>query len=195
MSRIATGEVLRALPRLGVCDAHVTGSPGCHPPCWGAIEQGIAAPLLRLDADPLLPERSAVRDAVPAWWRVSALVRAEQERPVSDGSPCPDVCLVTVAPADVDAIGACARELGRALLPEADRDLVRAMQRAVPPGAGPERLVVGLARLHGVLDLDHGQAGEVLHVLAGIRTSRPDLLATHRHVADRVGRMWSAGEG
>ncbi len=162
MSRIVTATVLRAMPRLGAG--------------WDAVEHGISVPLVRLGSDVL-----------PAWWRISAAVRAEQERPAHPGGPCPDLCLVTVLPSDVDALGRCARELGAALLPGRDAPRLR---NAVP--GRPEDLVAALARLHGVLDIDPGADGTLLHVLAGIRTEATDARAAHRRVADRVGRMWAA---
>jgi hypothetical protein len=162
MSRIVTGTVLRAVPRLGAG--------------WDAVEHGISVPLVRLGSD-----------ALPSWWRISAAVRAEQERPAHPGGPCPDLCLVTVLPSDVDALGRCARGLGAALLPGRDGAPVR----DAAPGR-PEDLVATLARLHGVLDIDPGPDGALLHVLAGIRTDAADARAAHRRVADRVGRMWAA---
>ncbi|TCK25145.1 hypothetical protein [Pseudonocardia endophytica] len=162
MSRIVTDTVLRAVPRLG-------GS-------WDAVELDISVALVRLDSD-----------ALPAWWRVSAAVRAEQERPAHPGGPCPSLCLVTVHPSDVDALGRCARELGAALLPGRDASSLRDAT-----GGRPQELVAALARLHGVLDIDPGPDGDLLHVLAGIRTDAADARAAHARVAERVGRMWGA---
>jgi MinD-like ATPase involved in chromosome partitioning or flagellar assembly len=59
-------------------------------------------------------------------------------------------------------------------------------------GRSPADLVAGLARLHGVLDIDPGADGALLHVLAGIRTDAADVRAAHARVAERVGRMWAA---
>ena len=70
--------------------------------------------------------------APEAWWRMSAAVRAEQERPVHPGGPCPALCLVTVLPSDVDRLGRCARALGRTLLPGTPGWARRS-------GAGPRR--------------------------------------------------------
>ena len=165
MSRIVTDTVLRAVPRVGSR--------------WDALEDGISLPLVRLGSDVL-----------PAWWRISAAVRAEQERPPYPGGPCPDLCLVTVLPSDVDALGRCARELGAAFLPGRDASVIRAALAGT--GRSPADLVAGLARLHGVLDIDPGVDGALLHVLAGIRTDAADARAAHARVAERVGRMWAA---
>lgn len=166
MSQIVTETVLRAVPRLG--DG------------WDAVEHRVSVPLVRLASE-----------ALRAWWRISATVRAEQGRPAHPGGPCPDLCLVTVAPPDVDVLGRCARDLGRTLLPGLPG--TDALRRAVAgTGWTPTDLVSVLARLHGVLDIDPGADGDLLHVLAGIRTDAADVRAAHRRVVDRVGRMWAA---
>jgi hypothetical protein len=162
MSRIVTDTVLRAVPRLGAG--------------WDDVEHGISVALVRLGSD-----------ALPAWWRVSAAIRAEQERAAHPGGPCPTLCLVTVLPSDVDALGRCARELGATLLPGRDASRLRDVT-----AGRPEDLVAALARVHGVLDIDPGPDGDLLHVLAGIRTDALDVRAAHVRVAARVGRMWAA---
>ncbi len=174
MSRTVIGTVLRAVPRLGAA--------------WDGLEHGISVPLIRLATTPDSP---CPDGTLEAWWRISAAVRAEQERPVHPGGPCPALCLVTVLPSDVDRLGRCARALGRTLLPGTPGG--PALEQAVAgTGRSPADLVAGLARLHGVLDLDPGDDGTTLHVLAGVRTDAPGVWAAYHRVATRVGWMWAA---
>ena len=65
-------------------------------------------------------------------------------------------------------------------------------ERLADSGTSHERLVVDLACLHGLLDLDLGRDGDLLHLLSGVRTRAASVLAAHERVAVRVSRMWSA---
>lgn len=179
MSGSTGGTVIRALPR--------------DPGGWATVDRVLCAALVSLSRDAAPPDATVA--AVRAWCRLSGVLRSAQARPGYRPGPCPDLCLVALHPADVEPIGRLARELGRCLLPGACTGTARALLRAASAAAtGPCGLVVELARVHGLLDLDHGQDGELLYVLAGVRTEGAGTLAAHDRVAERVAAMWSAGE-
>lgn len=179
MGDTTTGTVLRALPRDRVA--------------WSRVDRTLSAALTALATDVHAP--AAAGGALRAWRQLSGPLRAAQARPGYRPGPCPDLCLVAVSPADCDALGRLARALGRLLLPGAEPGPVAALDRA----AGCARttagdLVVGLARAHGLLDLDHGPDGELLYALAGVRAAGPAVRAAHDRVTGRVATMWAAGE-
>ncbi|MEU6697212.1 hypothetical protein [Pseudonocardia sp. NPDC046786] len=173
------GTVIRAVPRDRIG--------------WATADRVLCTALVTLSRDDAPPDATAA--AVRSWSLLSGPLRAAQARPGYPPGPCPDLCLVAVHPADIEPIGRLARELGRCLLPGARPTTARTLLRAASAAAtGPCGLVVELARMHGVLDLDHGQDAELLYALAGVRTTGATILAAHDRVAGRVAAMWAAGE-
>ncbi|MEV1293751.1 hypothetical protein [Pseudonocardia sp. NPDC049635] len=178
MSGSTSGTVIRAVPR---------DRAG-----WARADRVVCAALVALSRDPAPPDATAA--AVRAWCRLSGVLRSAQARPAYEPGPCPDLCLVAVHPSDVEPLGRLAHELGRCMLPGTRADTAPALLRAADAaGVGPCELVVELARMHGLLDLDHGQEAELLYTLAGVRTAGTATLAAHDRIARRVAVMWSAG--
>ncbi|MET0189416.1 MAG: hypothetical protein ABW212_10475 [Pseudonocardia sediminis] len=183
MTDTRTRTEIRAVPRLGAD--------------WVRASGAVSGLLLDLLHEPEVaaPLRT-VRPALRAWGRLATALRAAQRRFPTPGSPCPDLCLVAVSPADVDTLGVAARALGRAMIPGCERGTYAALTRAADAvDSTPQQLVVALARMHGVLDLDLGTDGELLHLLAGIRTrgTGGEVGAANRRVTERVTEMWRAG--
>lgn len=178
MAGATIGTVLRVLPR--------------DPAAWAAVDIVVSTALARLVREPDAPP--VVREAVPAWLRLSGPLRAAQGRAAYPAGPCPDLCLAAVPPDAVEALGRLARALGRATLPGTGPVGGAALARAAATaGRTPSGLVVEVARAHGLLDLDHGGDAEMLHVLAGVRTRRAEVREAHDRVAERVAAMWAAG--
>lgn len=178
MAGATIGTVLRVLPR--------------DPGAWAAVDLAVSTALVTLSGEPDVPP--VVREAAPAWRRLSGPLREAQGRAAYPAGPCPDLCLAAVSPDDVEALGRLSRALGRATLPGAGPLRWAALARAAAAaGRTPGGLVVELARAHGLLDLDHGGDAEMLHVLAGVRTRRSTVREAHDRVAGRVAAMWAAG--
>ncbi|BBG03200.1 MULTISPECIES: hypothetical protein [Pseudonocardia] len=179
MSGSTGGTVIRAVPR--------------DPGGWARVDRVLCTALGALSRDATPPGATAA--AARAWCRLSGVLCAAQARPGHPPGPCPDLCLVAVHPADVEPLGRLARELGRCLLPGAATTTTGALARAAgAAGTGPCGLVLELARVHGLLDLDHGRDAELLYTLAGVRTTGAATLAAHDRVAGRVAAMWAAGD-
>lgn len=167
---VRLGRVRRAVPCLGRL--------------WGPVLGEISG--LLLEARDL-----GFREALRAWGRLGAAIRS--------ADPCSGLGFVTVDATDVDVLGRAARELGASLLPGGRPDVAAALCRAAEAvGCGPDDLLVQLARIHGVLDLDLGADGEVLRLWGAdgpVFVTPPDeALAAHRRTAARVYRMWHGGE-
>ncbi|ALE78239.1 hypothetical protein HX744_08950 [Pseudonocardia sp. ICBG1122] len=175
MTGTATGTVVRAVPR--------------DPGAWDRTDRRLGCALVSLARDADAPAGTA--DAVRGWRRMAGPLRAAQHRPGYGPGPCPDLCLVPVGPADVAALGLLAAALGARTLPGADGGPLR--RAAAAAGTTAPALVLELARVHGVLDLDLGADGELLYALAGVRTTGTAAAAAHDAVAARVGTMWAAG--
>ncbi|MCW0214906.1 MAG: hypothetical protein OJJ54_16225 [Pseudonocardia sp.] len=166
---------------------------------------GFLADLAEADRDRgVLPAPLGGGVGVRAWGRLCAALTPARAA-ASPGSMWlqPRLAFVTVDPVDIAVLGAAARRLGRTRLPEPSLTpghawTGEAVRRAAQASSTtPPRVVVELARVHGVLDLDLGQDMAVLRRWGadGPVLVRPPgaALAAHRRIAGRVHTMWVAG--
>ncbi len=168
---VRLGPVRRAVPQLGRR--------------WGPVLGEISG--LLLDVRDL-----GFRDAVQAWGRLSAAIRS--------AAPYSGLGFLTVDADDVDVLGRAARALGASLLPGGHPDVASTLCRAAEAvGCDPDELLVQLARVHGVLDLDLGADGEMLRLWGAdgpvFVTPPGEALVAHRRTAARIYRMWHGGDG
>lgn len=105
-----------------------------------------------------LPEPLRARRALRAWARLKTPVMATVRVADPDDASAPVAVLVPAA--DVDTIGAAARTLGRVLCHHRVHSTGGEAAGVLLHEAGvhaitPEQLVAQLARVHGVLDVEH----------------------------------------
>lgn len=102
----------------------------------------------------------------------------------------PRLVFVRVRQVDVAVLGETARALGAQLLPGSPADSPVATE-------GLSTLVRDMALVHGLLDLDPGEDGEVLRYWGAdgplVVIPPPVALAAHRRLAARVHTLWEAG--
>jgi hypothetical protein len=149
---------------------------------WTTVAAHVSTMLLELieqesDGD-LLPPPLAHRVALQAWGRIKTGVSA-----ALDHSTRP-ICTVPVSPDDLAVLGAASRELGRSQLPGGNPAVAAALDRAARPlERSPQQLIMQLARVHGVLDLDDRTTPD------GTGPPPPT-----EPLALRIATMWHAGD-
>lgn len=155
----------------------------------------------REHAGDTLPAPLGSRVALRAWGRLQGVIDPAQRQTVAAAAQTvyPALCFVTVAAADVAVFGAAARELGRSHSACGNQAVTLALARsATAVQRTPEQLIMQVARVHGVLDLDLGADGHILTEWGAdgpvFVTPPPVALAAHRRIASRVYTMWQAGQ-
>lgn len=148
-----------------------------------------------------MPAPLAAGVALRAWGRLQAAIRPVQQGAADPAGRTlyPALGFVTVASGDVAVLGAAAARMGQSRGPGGHRGVADALERsAAATNRTCEQLIVQVARVHGVLDLDLGADGDIPVELGAdgrmFVAPPPATVVAHRRIAGRVYTMWQAGQ-